>query len=157
MQAGKNILPNGIIQLEQSELRNIVHHLRTISSQIKPVKNITLGEYTALNIIGRMQEKEQVNPLTPTKLNEMFGTKKPATSRMLTILEKKGYIERLAEERDHRITHLSLTTRGREILEEETIAYKGLTERVIERMGREELTVLLASLVKLEDILKEEI
>lgn len=145
------------MQSDQNDLRNIMHHLRTITSQIKPVKDITFGEYTVLCVISKMLESKPETLLTPTKLNEILGTKKPATSRTLTMLERKGYIARKTDSKDHRIAYLMLTTLGEEMLLEEAVTYKKLTERIVERMGREELAYMLSAMGKFRYILEEEV
>lgn len=145
------------MQSKHSDLRSILYHLRTLSSQIGPAKNITFGEYSALCLISSLLEAEQNKHITPTELNNYFGTKKPATSRMLTMLEKKGFIERLTEVKDHRLTYLVLTNLGKEVLKEEEATYKQIKERVINRMGNDDYEELLYLLEKLEIILKEEI
>jgi Transcriptional regulators len=117
---------------------------------------MTFGEYSALWLIDQVMEKEE-EPITPTELNDYFGTKKPATSRILTVLEKKGFIEKYPEEKDHRLTHLKLTEAGREALREEEAGYRKLTEKIMRRMGNENLEKLRFLLEKLENVLKEEI
>ena len=145
------------MQLDQNDLRTIMHHLRTLASQLKPIKNITFGEYTVLSVMHKMLETMPVDGLTPTKLNDYFGTKKPATSRMLTMLENKGYISREVCTKDHRISCLKITKLGNEVLTDETETYKRLTDRVTQRMGREELSQMLSAMMKFSNILEDEL
>lgn len=145
------------MQSNEDDLRNIIHHLRTITSQLRPVKNITFGEYNVLCVIGQSLDLNPSYGLTPTKLNDIMGTKKPATSRTLTMLEKKGYIVREVSMKDHRISSLKITKSGYEILSEGSETYKKLGQRVVERMGREEFSHMLAAMVKFGRILEEEL
>lgn len=145
------------MQSDPNDLRYIMNRLRTLTCQIKPFKDITFGEYTMLCAIGKMIENNQESKLTSTKLNDFFGTKKPATSRMLTVLEKKGYITRKIDVNDHRIAYLSLTEVGEAVLKDETETYKELTKRIAGRMGKEELTGMILAMSKFSYILEEEL
>lgn len=145
------------MQSDPNDLRYVMNRLRTITSQIKPFKNTTFGEYTMLCAIGKMIENNQDSKLTSTKLNDFFGTKKPATSRMLTVLEKKGYIARKMDVNDHRISYLSLTKLGEDVLKDETETYKELTRRIAQRMGNEELSGMITAMSKFSYILEEEL
>ena len=145
------------MQSDPNDLRYIMNRLRTLTCQIKPFKDITFGEYTMLCAIGKMIENNQESKLTSTKLNDFFGTKKPATSRMLTVLEKKGYITRKIDVNDHRIAYLRLTEVGEAVLKDETETYKELTKRIAKRMGNEELTGMISAMSKFSYILEEEL
>ncbi|WP_066713495.1 MarR family winged helix-turn-helix transcriptional regulator [Clostridium sp. Marseille-P299] len=145
------------MQSDLNDLKYIMNRLRTLTCQIKLFKNITFGEYTMLCAIGKMIEGNQESRLTPTKLNDFFGTKKPATSRMLTVLEKKGYITRKVDTNDHRIAYLMLTDIGQVVLRDETEPYRELTKRIAERMGKEELADMISTMTKFSRILEEEL
>ncbi len=133
-----------------------MHHLRTLVSQIKPKGDMSIGEFCVMSII-HSEYNETGQKLTPTSLNDMLGTKKPATSRMLTVLEKKGYVEKTSDERDRRIYYLELTKKGNEILEREKSLFHDLINRISLRLGDEEIEQILQALTRLNDILEEEI
>lgn len=144
------------MQTEPSDLITMMHHLRSVVSQLRPQSDMTFGEFCVMNLIDTSFEEEELR-LTPTSLNDQLGTKKPATSRMLTVLEKKGFLTKVSDEKDHRICYLELTGLGKRTLERERIVFHQLLQRVGRRMGKDEITQMVESLQKLGDILEEEL
>lgn len=101
-------------------------------------------------------KKDGNQKLTPTSLNEQLGTKKPATSRMLTVIEKKGFLQKVSDAKDHRIYYLELTALGKQALLREQDAFHKLLGRIGRRMGKDEITQMVVSLQKLGNILEED-
>lgn len=133
----------------------LMHHLRLLVSQMKPQGEMTFGEFCVMSMI----EKETVvkgHKITPTSLNEMLGTKKPATSRMLTALEKRGFVIKKSDERDHRIYYLELSNKGISILFKERESFHHIFERIEKRLGNNEINQITKILLHLSNILEEE-
>lgn len=55
---------------------------------------------------------------TAVGITEYFGLTKGTVSQTLQVLERKGYIEKFADEEDSRVTHLMLSKNGEALLEE---------------------------------------
>lgn len=140
---------------EPANLIAVIHHLRTLISQIKPQGNMTLGEFCVLNLIEKETTIESAK-LTPTSLNELLGTKKPATSRMLAVLEKNGYVEKISDEKDHRMCYLQLTNLGNTALQNERMVFHDLMERIATKMGEDEVVKMKELLIHLSEIIEEE-
>ena len=138
------------MQTEPSDLITMMHHLRSVVSQLRPQSELTFGEFCAMNMIENQK-------LTPTSLNEQLGTKKPATSRMLTVLEKKGFLKKVSDAKDHRIYYLELTALGKQALLKERDIFHKLLIRIGNRMGKDEIKQMVESLQKLGDILEDEL
>lgn len=141
---------------ESANLITVMHHLRTLISQIKPHSDLTFGEFCVLRMIEKENSQED-HKLTPTSLNVLLGTKKPATSRMLAVLEQKSYVERIADKKDHRIYYLELTVSGRRVLDQERKDFQALMDRISQRLGEEEIEQMTKTLLHLSQILEEEI
>ncbi len=144
------------MQTQPSDLITMMHHLRSVVSQLRPQSDLTFGEFCAMNLI-EASEKDNNQKLTPTSLNEQLGTKKPATSRMLTVLEKKGFLKKVSDKKDHRICYLELTTLGKEVLIKERDSFYELLVRIGKRMGKDEIAQMVDSLQKLSNILEDEL
>nr|WP_295685540.1 MarR family transcriptional regulator [uncultured Lachnoclostridium sp.] len=144
------------MQTEPSDLITMMHHLRSVVSQLRPQSELTFGEFCAMNMIEASQ-KDENQKLTPTSLNEQLGTKKPATSRMLTVLEKKGFLKKVSDAKDHRIYYLELTALGKQALLKERDIFHKLLIRICNRMGKDEIKQMVESLQKLGDILEDEL
>lgn len=144
------------MDIEPVKLITAMHHLKVLVSQLKPQGEMTFGEFCVMSMID--QETVPINRmLTPTRLNELLGTKKPATSRMLTVLEKKGFVVKTCDELDHRMSYLELSNLGRQVLSQEREAFHKLLDRISNRLGNEEIEQITSTLLNLSDILEEEI
>ena len=139
---------------ESEDLITVMHHLKTLVSQIRPQGNMTFGEFCVMSMI-ESKEKEECTLLTPTSLNDLLGTKKPATSRTLAVLEKKGYLAKKSDEKDHRICYLELTNQGKVALEQEREFYQDIMQRIVKRIGTDEIQSITKALNHLSNILEE--
>lgn len=144
------------MQADSENLITLMHQIRTLMSQLKPQSDITLGEFCVMSIIEDYSRNQKVR-LTPTKLNDLLGTKKPATSRLLAVLEKKGYLVKSNDEKDHRICYLQLQPHAAEVLSEERKYFQQMFGRISMRVGSKEIIQLIKSIQKLSDVLEEEL
>ena len=93
------------------ELFDVIMRLKRQSHGNIKLKDLYAGEFMALRIIYKLkmnEEKDSLGVKTSDISNCMF-MKKPATSKMLNNLEDKGYIIRLSDKKDRRITYIDLT------------------------------------------------
>lgn len=141
---------------EPVKLITVMHHLKVLVSQLKPQGELTFGEFCVMSMIDQ-QTYPTDRKLTPTSLNELLGTKKPATSRMLTVLEKKGFVVKSCDENDHRMSYLELTNLGRQVLSQEREEFQKLLDRIATRLGNAEIEQITSTLLHLSEILEEEI
>lgn len=81
----------------------------------------------------------------------------PAVSRMVSVLEEKGYIGRNMDKEDRRNTYIYLTEKGREAKAEAGAALCRLMERVMLRMGEEDMCQLIMLWNRLADIMEQEL
>ncbi len=81
----------------------------------------------------------------------------PAVSRMVGMLEEKGYIGRDIDKEDRRNTYIYLTDKGRAVKVSAEEAMRRLTERVMLRMGDRDMQELIMLWNRLADIMEEEL
>ncbi len=81
----------------------------------------------------------------------------PAVSRMVGMLEEKGYIGRDIDKEDRRNTYIYLTDKGRAVKVSAEEAMRRLTERVMLRMGDRDMQELIMLWNRLADIKEEEL
>lgn len=81
----------------------------------------------------------------------------PAVSRMVGMLEGKGYIGRAIDKEDRRNTYIYLTEKGREVKASAEDAMCVLMERVAMRMGEADMRELIMLWNRLADIMEEEL
>lgn len=94
---------------------------------------------------------------TPKAVTEFLGLTKGTVSQTIKVLEIKGYVEKIADRNDKRITHLIMTKKGRQLLSDYFPSEKLLAACSDSEGGntefdpallQQQLTLLLASIQK---------
>ncbi|MFQ7119197.1 MAG: MarR family transcriptional regulator [Intestinibacter sp.] len=96
----------------------IIRLKRQSHANIK-LKDLYASELMGLRIIYKlkmMQDDNSIGVKTSDIGNYLF-MKKSATSKMLNNLEDKGYINRLYDKKDRRVTYIDLTQKGIDLLQ----------------------------------------
>lgn len=101
------------------------------------------------------KEDENYYGMKTSQLTKDLCITKPATSRMLNLMEEKGYIERTSSKNDRRVVYVKLTKQGEEFLKEESIKFESFAYKVIEKMGEEDADNLIRLFGKLYDVIEE--
>lgn len=100
-----------------------------------------MGELTLLLTIQNMCERD--SRITVSGLGEKLGLSRPAVSRMIHVLKRKGFIEFFQGKEDHRYLYLTLTEEGKELIREEMNRCMSLIHDVSERMGKDDMEKFL--------------
>lgn len=94
---------------------------------------------------------------TPKAVTEFLGLTKGTVSQTIKVLEIKGYVEKIADRNDKRITHLIMTKKGRKLLSDYFPSEKllaacsdceGEKTEFDPALLQQQLTLLLASIQK---------
>ena len=85
--------------------------------------------------VFQQMDRRGVNYVTPTELSEVMEVTKPAISKMLNVLEDKGYIERQQDSKDRRAVYVTLTEKGQGVREESMKIVREAVNRIIRQMG----------------------
>lgn len=107
------------------------------------------------NCLNNKKDTENYYGMKTSELTKNLCITKPATSKMLNVLEDKGYIERTSSKCDRRVVYVRLTKEGEEFLEEENKKFENFTYRVMEKMGEEDTENLIRLFRKLYNIIEE--
>lgn len=130
-------------------MRIPMHHL---------FREVTREEYFLLEVIGRAgTENCKGRGIYVYELASRMEVSAPAVSRMLKGLEGRGFIIRRADERNRRNTCVFLTQKGQNIKEQLAGKLENLADRIIARMGVEDMGTLLMLWNKLADVLETEL
>ena len=114
-------------------------------------------EFEMLTVIYRyMEENAEEKGIYVSKLANMLRVTSPAVSRMIGILEEKGYIGRDVDKEDRRNTYVYLTDAGRRIRKVTEDTMQELMKKVVVRMGNEDMQELILLWNRLADIMEEE-
>ena len=139
------------------EFFDVIMRLKRQSHANIKLKDLYAGEFMALRIIYKlklMQGEESIGVKTSDIGNCLF-MKKPATSKMLNNLEDKGYINRLSDKKDRRITYIDLTQKGIDLLQKHHKRMMNYINNVINELGEDDTKTLVNLLNKLCDIMED--
>ncbi len=137
------------------DYKELIVQMRKSSILFQQMSSVPLGELTMLLAISR--QSERVGSVRVSGLGTAMKLSRPAVSRMLHVLEKKGYIRMKNGEEDQRYVFVTLTDKGRELLQKELAYGYRVLEKVRERMGDRCLNDYLRYCGKFHEILSEEI
>ena len=94
-------------------------------------------------------------PVTLSELAAAMRQSLPALSQRVTALEEKGFVERVADPADRRVTGLRLTETGRSEMDTAFRRFGGILSQAAARVGRQNMRLLLQLLGELADALNE--
>lgn len=126
-----------------------IKHINSIypmGIEAEMVKNgVSMAQLTLMKTI-RHNTLDSDRNTSISDIQKHLFTSTAAISKMLGILEKKGYINRDINKQNRRLLIITLTPKGREILEYlEKEIDKNLTE-IITRLGKSEVEQLVKSI-----------
>ena len=126
-------MPESTVRTERllESLTNMHHVFRCLP----PTGVINKGEFYVLQHVFQQMGRKGVNYVTPTELSEVMEVTKPAISKMLNVLEDKGYIERQQDSKDRRAVYVTLTENGQGVREESMKIVRQAVNRIIQQMG----------------------
>lgn len=101
------------------------------------------------------KDNENYYGMKTSQLTKDLCITKPATSRILNVMEERGYIERISSKSDRRVVYVKVTKGGEQFLKEEDIKFENFTCKVIEKMGEEDVDNLIRLSEKLYNVIEE--
>ncbi len=135
--------------------KDLIVRIRVTNLLFSQMCSMPIGELTMLLSISSMSE--ETGAARVSSLHNALKSSKPAVSRMIHILKKKGYVEMKNSEEDQRYVFVRVTDAGKTALKKELSNGFFLMEKVRERMGRESMDEYLAGADRFYKILAEEI
>ncbi len=107
--------------------------------------------------MGSSGKGERKKGICVSELALRLKVSSPAISRMVGMMEEKGYIGRGMDKEDRRNTYIYLTEKGRAAKKESETALCRLMERVTLRMGEDDMQQLIMLWNRLADIMEQEL
>lgn len=104
---------------------------------------------------GQSSGKGAANAVTLSELAAAMHQSLPALSQRVTVLEEKGFVERVANPADRRVTGLRLTRAGRGEMDAAFRRFGGILSQAAGRVGKQNMRLLLQLLGELADALNE--
>jgi DNA-binding MarR family transcriptional regulator len=138
---GSSDWPEGEPSAEQKvtleDYQQLIIQMRKANVQFQQMCNIPSGELTMLLTLRHLLLAKEF--VIPSDIGDAMKLSRPAVSRMLHNLERKGYLEMKSSEEDHRYVKVQFTQTGKELIIEEFEKCCKLLERVKERMGEKDM------------------
>ena len=134
----------------------IIRLKRQSHANIK-LKDLYASELMGLRIIYKLKMTQDDNSIgvKTSDIGNYLFMKKSATSKMLNNLEDKGYINRLYDKKDRRVTYIDLTQKGIDLLDKHNDIMINYTNSMISRLGEEDTKTLVNLLNRLCDIIED--
>lgn len=127
-------------------LKETANRFFGLQKEIAQKLNIKRNYYKVLLKLG-IEKK----PINQTNLGEICGIDKPATSRLVNEMEQEGFIERGAKDGNKKEIFISISNKGREILNKITKLTKELKAKYFSDLDddeKEQLIVLFEKNLK---------
>ena len=137
------------------DYQQLIIQMRRANVQFQQMCNIPSGELTMLLTLRRLLLAKTF--VIPSDIGDALKLSRPAVSRMLQNLERKGYLEMKSSEEDHRYVKVKFTQAGKKLITEGLEKCGTLLERVTERMGEKEMNQFLYDYSEFCSILVDEI
>jgi DNA-binding MarR family transcriptional regulator len=128
-------------------LEQLVRRLRTISA----VGGISQSVATALGRLGAE------GPLRVTELARAEGVSQPAMTQLVARMESEGLVIRTTREGDRRSVFVSVTDRGREVLDERRARRVAFLDDLLQGLAAEDRAAIANALPALERLVGQRV
>ena len=146
-------------QEDIKKMMHMTHKLKLFHSRIWEKGELTNAESVVLIAIAdrsRLKSGEAENSASTSDVARHMGATLPATSRMIRNLAIKGYVRQVPGEHDRRLTRLSLTDKGNEVLQKMYQQKNEMMQKVFDRFGEERTKQLIEMMEELTGLLEKE-
>lgn len=106
---------------------------------------LTKGEFFALEVLSSHRTRHPcAKGMYVSLLVEFMHVSGPAVSRMLRLLEEKGYIERNVDTQDRRNTYITMTAEGVQAWQQAQEGMNQFMHGLLDNMGQENMMMLIS-------------
>ncbi len=123
------------------DFKELIVLIRKMHVYFQQICVLPPGELSMLIILERLQNKQEI--VVPSDLARIMSLSRPAVSRMLHVLEKKGYISLEESVKDHRLVNIVLNDEGRDLIRNESEKCHEELKYVMKEFGSEDLKKML--------------
>lgn len=116
----------------------------------KTMEEISWKQFFAIICINMCKEKP-----TLKELADIMGSSHQNVKQILLKLEKKGFVKVVADERDKRKQRIELTEYCMEFCQKNDEVSSQIMKNMFEGISQEQLNVTIATIIQIEDNLKE--
>ncbi|MEG0910307.1 MAG: MarR family transcriptional regulator [Ruthenibacterium sp.] len=152
------------IQSKQAlELFRQMDRTRKVWQNIAPCDGLNKSEFGTLMVIAHggkapfvraMQDDATPCVITLSTLATVMGQSLPAISQRISAFEHRGFVERVADKTDRRVSGVRLTKEGMALMKKAQTAFAARLDGALGRLQDDEVDMLLRLLAKLADSLE---
>lgn len=136
----------------QEEKREIVRRFMVKFGRLQKVMRKSHdGEKKFIFLLLTMQDINEGKPFTTTQLAQKMEITNAASSQMVDKLVHFGFVERVADENDRRVSWVCLTDKGKQQLRVAYLEASSFIEGLIEYLGEEDTKLMEPLMDKILD------
>lgn len=122
-----------------------MHDFHHTWHSFRPKPPMKKGEFFILAMIIRLLDLND-QKVTVSMLAKALHQSMPNTSQKINMLENVGYVERVGDAEDRRITYIQLTPRGQEVAEESMQDFFDRVEKALHKVGEEKVNTMMQTM-----------
>lgn len=136
-----------------AELFEQMDRLRHVWAGFHPAPPLKRSDLTMLANIDDLANTNG-KKVTVSMLARRLRQSMPGVSQKVSVLEEMGYIQRVGDTADRRVTHIALTPKGQELARVSLREFLGRTERALDLIGEEKTRQILTLMQELADAIE---
>lgn len=144
------------------DVQEILHLTHKISKLMRPKNtfgDVTRAEFFIMNVLSDAKhedDSENFKGVTVTNISNIIHTSTAATSKLLRVVEDKGYITRVLDDNDRRVVYICLTEKGEHLTKNSRELAAVKIHKLVGKLGEEDTAALRRILKKIINITQEE-
>lgn len=136
----------GGVSLTQKQAREIFDLFRKMGKLLdadRRVRPLTKAEFYLMNMLY------DGKPANVTVLANRLRVSKTTVSKLIHCVEGKGYVQRITDSNDRRITYIQLTEQGKTLTRSCILSHKKSLVDMVDRIGEEDTNELIRIMNKI--------
>lgn len=139
------------IEKRAKELENAMNSFRRNGIMKKEIEGIKASEKHFLWMMANINDGK---PVMPSEISKKIGVTMGAISHHVNALEEEGFIERTASAEDKRVIYLTLTEKGKDMVQKIKDIYWKQIRNIVTTLGDKDSATFISLLNKLITINK---
>lgn len=138
---------------QPTRLFAVMDHMRRVWQNLRPCQNLTKAQFGTLMVLangGKMPTPADPHPCAPgqtvmtlSALAAAMGQTLPSISQRISALEAMGYVERVPDPTDRRVSGIRISASGVSLLGQAKKEMGARIEAAIDTLGSENLELLV--------------
>lgn len=133
-----------------------MHRRKKVIPKIQGLDQLSFGDMAVFGVMTKHLSENHDNEAVPmTGLLRELCTSPPALSQSINRLEDKGLVQRIFSKENRRVTYVAFTEKGKEIYQRQKKQRDDIAQKIIQRMGVENVRELVRLTNRFYDVAEE--